>query len=62
VRVVLVGSTSGCQHSLLIVKGTISLGYGVVADIANSAERGSYVGALTCGQVLSEVSGLLNSS
>jgi len=34
---------------MLIFKGTISIGYGVVADIANSAERGSYVGALLCG-------------
>ncbi len=33
-------------------EGTISIGYGVVADIANSAERGSYVGALACGLVL----------
>jgi hypothetical protein len=51
VQVVLVGDASGSRYSLLIVKGTIAIGYGVVADIAHSAERGSYVGALACGQV-----------
>ena len=29
--------------------GTISIAYGVVADIASPAERGSYVGAVLCG-------------
>lgn len=30
-------------------KGTISIAYGVVADIASPAERGSYVGLVLCG-------------
>ena len=29
--------------------GTISIAYGVVADLASPAERGSYVGAVLCG-------------
>ena len=33
------------------LEGTISDGYGVVADVANPAKRGSYVVALACGQV-----------
>ena len=52
--VVLVGDSLGgtCNFCGTDFEGTISIGYGVVADIANSAERGSYVGALACGLVL----------
>ena len=41
------------RNTLLIWQiATISIAYGVVADIASPAERGSFVGAVLCGSVI----------
>lgn len=38
--------TFGREHANVVYKGTFTLAYGVIADIAPPAERGSYVGML----------------
>lgn len=37
------------KYMLTLGIATISIAYGVVADIATPAERGSFVGAVLCG-------------
>lgn len=41
-----------CQLALLTPLGTFSIAYGVIADVASPAERGSFVSAVSFAYVL----------